>query len=168
MLMDRVRSAREQWRRERPDLDPQWDALLGRITDAAALVIRDHLEPLFARFALQRGEFAVLAALRRSGAPFALSPTTLYETTMISSGAMTNRIDRLEASRLVERRPDPDDRRGKLVVLTAKGRALIDKAVTAHVENEVQMLSALSAKEQRTLAVLLAKLVASLPPAEER
>lgn len=168
MLMDRVGAAREQWRRERPDLDPQWDALLGRITDAAALVVGDHLEPLFARFGLQRGEFAVLAALRRSGPPFALSPTTLYETTMISSGAMTNRIDRLEASRLVERRPDPGDRRGKLVVLTAKGRALIDKAVTAHVENEVRLLSALSPKEQRTLATLLAKLVAGLPPAEER
>ncbi|QYU71058.1 MarR family transcriptional regulator [Leptolyngbya sp. 15MV] len=165
--MDRVGSAREQWRRERPDLDPRWDALFGRITDAAALLTRDHLEPLFERFGLQRGEFAVLAALRRSGAPFALSPTTLYETTMISSGAMTNRIDRLEADKLVERRPDPNDRRGKLIVLTAKGRALIDQTVMAHVENEVRLLgAALSAKEQRTLATLLAKLVAGLPPAK--
>ncbi len=166
--MDRVGTAREQWRRERPDLDPRWDALLGRLNDAAALVIRDHLEPLFARFGLQRGEFAVLAALRRSGAPFAMSPKMLYETTMISSGAMTNRIDQLEAEGLVERRPDPNDRRGKLVVLTPKGRALIDETITAHVENEVRLLgAALSAKEQKTLTALLAKLVANLPPAKE-
>jgi DNA-binding MarR family transcriptional regulator len=166
MLMDRVGAAREQWRRERPDLDPRWDALLGRVTDAAALIMRDHLEPLFARFGLQRGEFAVLAALRRSGAPFAMSPTALYETTMISSGAMTHRIDRLEANGLVARRPDPSDRRGKLVALTAKGRALIDRAITAHVENELRLLSALSAKEQRALAALLAKLVEGLPPGD--
>ncbi|QYU71164.1 MarR family transcriptional regulator [Leptolyngbya sp. 15MV] len=164
--MDRVGAAREQWRRERPDLDPRWDALVGRVTDAAALIMRDHLEPLFARFGLQRGEFAVLAALRRSGAPFAMSPTALYETTMISSGAMTHRIDRLEANGLVARRPDPNDRRGKLVALTAKGRALIDRAITAHVESEVRLLSVLSAKEQRALAALLAKLVARLPPGD--
>jgi DNA-binding MarR family transcriptional regulator len=167
MTWDRVASAREQWRQQRPDLDPHWDAVLGRLTDAATLVMRDHLEPLFAQYGLQRGEFAVLAALRRSGPPFALSPTALYETTMISSGAMTNRIDRLEKAGLVERRPDPEDRRGKRVALTGTGTELIDRAFTAHVENEMRILAALSPEEQQTLTRLLAKLVQGLPHASE-
>jgi DNA-binding MarR family transcriptional regulator len=167
MSRDRVASAREQWRLQRPDLDSQWEAVLGRLTDAATLVMRDHMDPLFARFGLQRGEFAVLAALRRSGPPYALSPTVLYETTMISSGAMTNRIDRLEGAGLVERRPDPGDRRGKLVALTGTGMALIDRAFTAHVENEMRILAALSPEEQQTLTRLLAKLVHGLPQTSE-
>lgn len=162
--VDRVAAARAQWARERPDLDPRWQATLGRLTDAAELVLRDHLDPVFARHGLQRGEFAVLATLRRSGEPFALSPTALYEAAMISSGAMTNRIDRLEAAKLVTRRPDPSDRRGKLVVLTGKGKTLIDRTVAAHVENELRILAPLSAAEQRTLNRLLAKLVKGLPP----
>lgn len=161
--MDRVDLAREQWARERPDLDPHWQALLGRLTDAAEIIARDHLDPTFAQAGLQRGEFAVLATLRRSGEPFALSPTVLYESVMISSGAMTNRIDRLEQAGLVARRPDPDDRRGKLVVLTGKGREVIDSAISAHVETEMRLLAALSPAEQQTLKRLLVKLIAGLP-----
>jgi DNA-binding MarR family transcriptional regulator len=86
---------------------------------------------------------------------------------MISSGAMTNRIDRLEGAGLVERRPDPRDRRGKLVALTGTGMALIDRAFTAHVENEMRILAALSPEEQQTLTRLLAKLVHGLPQTSE-
>ncbi len=160
---DRVESARAQWAVQRPDLDPAWIALLGRLGDAAAIVARDHLEPLFAGFGLRPGEFDVLAALRRAGPPFALSPTALYEGAMITSSAMTNRIDRLEAAGLVTRRPDPEDRRGRRVVLTASGRALIDRVIAAHVANEARVLAGLTEAEQHSLAALLRKLVAGLP-----
>ena len=104
----------------------------------------------------------VLATLRRSGPPYALTPTALYEATMVTSGAITARLDRLEKAELISRGPHPADRRGVVVQLTGKGRALIDEAVTAHVENEHQILSGLSREEQDTLARLLAKLVGGL------
>jgi DNA-binding MarR family transcriptional regulator len=134
-------------------------AVLGRLSEAASLIGRDRLNPLFARFGLQSGEFDVLATLRRSGAPYALTPTALYEATMVTSGAMTNRLDRLEKSGLIARGPHPEDRRGVVVKLTEKGRALIDEAVAAHVENEREVLSVLTEKEQETLAALLQKLI---------
>jgi DNA-binding MarR family transcriptional regulator len=142
-MADRAELAFAQWRRERPDIDPFPMAVLGRLAEAAHLVMRDRLSPVFARHGLQPGEFDVLATLRRSGAPFALTPTALYEATMMSSGGMTSRLDRLETAGLVERSSHPTDRRGTMVALTAKGRALIDEAVEAHVANETAILSAL-------------------------
>ncbi len=126
------------------------------------MIARERLNPLFARFGLQSGEFDVLATLRRSGPPFALTPTALYEATMVTSGAMTNRLDRLEKAGLIARGPHPEDRRGVIVQLTKKGRTLIDEAVTAHVENEHQVLSGLTREERDRLAALLEKLIASL------
>ena len=137
--------------------------LLGRLAEAAQQVARDHLNPLFQSHGLAAGEFDVLATLRRAGPPHALSPTALYDATMVTSGAMTGRIDRLEKAGWVVRAPDPADRRGVLVSLTADGRALIDEVVTHHVANEVQMLAGLSRPEQETLAALLGKLLATLP-----
>jgi len=136
-------------------------ALIGRLSEASQAISRDRLAPLFASFGLQRGEFDVLATLRRSGAPYALTPTALYEATMVTSGAMTARLDRLEKAGLIARAPHPADRRGVLVRLTGKGRKLIDEAVTAHVENERRILSGLTAKEQETLIELLEKLIAA-------
>lgn len=104
----------------------------------------------------------MLATLRRSGAPFALTPTRLYEATMVTSGTMTSRLDRLERQGWIRREPDPNDRRGTLVVLTADGRRLIDAAVTAHVENEQRVLACLTRAEQEQLNALLAKLIARL------
>jgi DNA-binding MarR family transcriptional regulator len=170
-MPDRAANALAQWRKERPDLDSAPMAVLGRLAEAALLVARDRLEPVFAGFGLQAGEFDVLATLRRSGAPYALTPTALYEATMISSGGMTNRIDRLEKAGFVERRPHPSDRRGALVALTQKGGALIDKAVGAHVANERAILDHLTRAEQAALDRLLAKLIAGLtstPPATTR
>jgi DNA-binding MarR family transcriptional regulator len=161
-MPDRAATALAQWRKERPDLDPFPMAVLGRLAEASLVVARDRLEPLFARFGLQAGEFDVLATLRRSGAPYALTPTALYEATMISSGGMTSRIDRLERAGLVERRAHPTDRRGALVALTRKGLALIDEAVGAHVDNERGVLASLTAKEQAELNKLLAKLLVGL------
>jgi DNA-binding MarR family transcriptional regulator len=104
----------------------------------------------------------VLATLRRSGKPYMLSPTHLYETVMISSGGMTNRLDRLERAGLVERRPDPNDRRGKLIALTDAGKRVIDETIDRHVANEERILSVLTLAEQKKLNALLRKLIAGL------
>jgi DNA-binding MarR family transcriptional regulator len=160
--MDRADLAIEQWARERPDLRTLPMALFGRLNEAAERVMREHMNPLFSRAGLQAGEFDVLATLRRSGAPFTLSPTQLYEAAMISSGGMTDRIDRLERAGLVVRRPDPRDRRGKLIVLTDSGKRLIDETISRHVANEERLLLTLTEAEQETLDALLRKLIAGL------
>lgn len=153
--------AAEQWAKERPDLDTGPMILLGRLAETALVVSRDRLNPAFAEFGLQPGEFDVLATLRRSGAPHALTPTDLYEAAMISSGSMTNRIDRLEKAGLVTRQPNPADKRGTLVALTAGGLALIEKAVVAHVANQHAIVAALGENERKQLSSLLEKLLAS-------
>lgn len=160
--MDRADIAVDQWARERPDLPSLPMAIFGRISDASERVLRDHMNPLFAEAGLQPGEFDVLATLRRSGAPFMLSPTQLYQAMMISSGGMTARLDRLERAGLVERRPDPDDRRGKLIALTERGKGVIDETIGRHVANEQRLLGVLSPEEQEMLNGLLKKLIAGL------
>jgi DNA-binding MarR family transcriptional regulator len=160
--MDRADLAAAQWARERPDLRTLPMTLLGRLNEAAERVMREHINPLFAGAGLQAGEFDVLATLRRSGAPYQLSPTTLYEATMISSGGMTDRLDRLERAGLVVRRPDPRDRRGKLIVLTDRGKRLVDDTLARHVANEERLLLSLTEAEQETLNALLKKLIAAL------
>lgn len=160
--MDRAAKAIEQWKRERPDLDVSPMGVLGRLNEASSLIARDRLAPLFARFGLQAGEFDVLATLRRSGQPYALTPTALYEATMVTSGAMTNRLDRLEKAGLILRGPHPNDRRGIVVQLTEKGLALIDEALTAHVANEHEILAGLSDAEREALSRLLEKLIGSV------
>ena len=160
--MDRADVAIEQWSRERPDLPSLPMEVLGRLSEASERVMRDHLNPLFAGAGLQPGEFDVLATLRRSGDPYMLSPTRLYEAAMISSGGMTNRIDRLESAGLIERRPDPNDRRGKQIALTAAGKRVIDETITRHVANEQRLLSVLTTAEQEELNALLKKLIAGL------
>ena len=161
-MSDRAERAYREWKKERPDIDPFPMRVLGRLNEASGVVSRERLEPVFASFGLQAGEFDVLATLRRSGAPYALTPTALYEATMMSSGGMTARIDRLEKAGWVERRKNPTDRRGTLVALTEQGRTLIDEAVTAHVENEKAILKALTKAEQKELGRLLAKLLEGL------
>lgn len=136
--------------------------VIGRLNEAASLISRERLAPLFARFGLQQGEFDVLATLRRSGAPYALTPTELYEATMVTSGAMTARLDRLEKAGLIRRAPHPSDRRGVVVELTAKGLALVDEALAAHVDNEHQILAGLTGQDRDMLARLLEKLIGSL------
>src|SRR5882757_1960758 len=152
--------SRTRWRDEPVPALPM--AIFGRLSDASERVSRDHMNPLFAEAGLQPGEFDVLATLRRSGEPYMLSPTRLYEAAMISSGGMTNRLDRLESAGLIERRPDPNDRRGKLIALTAAGRHVIDETITRHVANEERLLSVLTAAEQEKLNALLRKLIAGL------
>jgi len=136
--------------------------LVGRLLDAAARVTREHMNPLLAQAGLNVGEFDVLTPLRRAGEPYILSPTQLYEAALISSGGMTDRLDRLERAGLVERRPDPKDRRGRQIALTAAGKQLIDGMIGRMVAMETEMLSVLSEAEQKTLNALLKKLLAGI------
>jgi DNA-binding MarR family transcriptional regulator len=146
-----------QWRRERPDIDSHLMVVAGRIRRIAGLVERN-LEEAFAPLGLALGGFEVLAALRRAGPPYRLTPTDLYSSLLKSSGAITNRIDRLEEAGLVQRHPDPEDRRGILVRLTPKGKDLVDRAVVAAIETYNADFAPLSAEESKVLATLLKKL----------
>lgn len=119
------------------------------------------LQETFSEFGLNVGEFDVLATLRRSGQPYQLSPTELFNTLMVSSGTMTHRIDRLEQADLVKRIADPSDRRGTIIQLTNKGFKVIEKALSAHVANEHRLLTVLEEGERQVLAQLLRKLLIS-------
>jgi DNA-binding MarR family transcriptional regulator len=160
---DHIDEILEQWRRERPDLDVEPLGMVGRLIRTCALVDHDLTDGL-AAYELQRGWFDLLAPLRRAGAPFELTPTDLMRATMVSSGAITKRLDRLESAGLVERHPDPADRRGVLVRLTRTGKATIDDAIETHLANEARVLGALSASERAALDRLLRKLMVSLEP----
>ena len=148
----------QQWESERPDLDISPTEVVGRVERLAVYLRRD-VEQTLREFDLQRGGFAVLAALRRSGTPYRLNPTELFTGLLSSSGAMTNRLDRLEGAGLIRRVPDPNDRRGILVELTAPGKALADRAAEAHLANEQSLLAPLSASQQKQLAKLLRTLL---------
>lgn len=159
-MQDGVDEILNPWNQERPDLDVSPMGVIGqmgRITRYIELSVQQ----TFAEFGLNIGEFDVMATLRRAGHPYQLSPTALFNSLMISSGAMTNRIDQLEQAGLVKRVPDPSDRRGTLVTLTNKGLTLIDQAVEAHVTSEHQILSVLTPTERETLANLFRKLLSS-------
>lgn len=169
---DHVDHILEQWRRERPDLDLSAMAVIARISRASRILERS-IATVLARHGINESQFGVLAALRRAGPPYRLTPTALYNSLLISSGAMTNRLDRLTEAGLVSRTPDPNDRRSILVALTPEGRRVVDEAVTAHTENEHRLLSAFPPREREVLAGLLRKLLVSLedgarsPEAEE-
>ncbi|MDA0665064.1 MAG: MarR family transcriptional regulator [Proteobacteria bacterium] len=156
---DRAARAVAQWQAEFPDWNIRPMEMLGRLRESAAVITRDHMVPVFAQFGLQDGEFDVLAALRRSGAPYELTPTNLFEITMMSSGGMTARLDRLERMGLVARRPNPADRRGTLVRLTEAGIELIERALPAHMANQMKLTDCLTDSELGTLSTLLNKLL---------
>ncbi len=153
--VDRIVAA---WRRELPDLDVSPLEVLSRVTRLARHLDRDRASA-FTQHGLELWEFDVLAALRRSGPPYQLSPTQLTGQTLVTSGTMTNRIDRLEDRALVRRLPDPQDRRGVIVRLTTDGRDLVDQALTGLVERERVLLSVLDPARCRELAGLLRRLV---------
>ena len=151
---DRVSRIQGQWQRERPDLDPSPVGVIGRIHRLAAH-LTDELVPVYRGFGLSEGEFDVLAALRRMGSPFELAPGELARHTMVTTGGMTKRLDRLEAAGLVTRHPSTGDRRGRVVALTAAGLRLVDEAIAAHLENERRLLEPLSPGQRRQLEDLL-------------
>jgi DNA-binding MarR family transcriptional regulator len=160
--MDEIDRIVDQWNRECPDLDVSATHVVQRITRLALLQAGTYART-FAPYGVSFGEYVVLAALRRAGPPYRMNPTALFNAVILSSGAMTNRLDHLEAMGLVEREPDPTDRRGRLVALTEAGRALVDAAVLEHLENEERLLEALDPDEREQLAGLLRKLLLSPP-----
>jgi DNA-binding MarR family transcriptional regulator len=160
MNTDPVDAILAQWKQERSDLDVSSMGIVGRIQRLTKHLERS-LQEIFSDFDLNGGEFDVLATLRRSGQPYQLSPTMLFNALMISSGTMTHRIDRLEKANLVQRIPDPHDRRGTLIQLTSKGFNVIEEAVEAHVANMDRLLSGLEETERKVLAQLLRKLLTS-------
>ena len=157
MTDDPVERLLAQWARERPDLDVSPMAVVGRISRLARRIDLAQRET-FARYDLDPAGFDVLATLRRSGPPYELTPSDLVEQTMVTSGAVTKRLDRLEGAGLVERRVAGGDRRSRIVVLTEKGRELIDRAAPEHFANEARLLEPLTRAERATLARLLGKL----------
>jgi DNA-binding MarR family transcriptional regulator len=164
---DHIDEILAQWRRERPDLDPSPIGVFGRLSRADHL-IDTALAAGIAPHGLQPGWFDLLAALRRQGAPYELTPTRLTEATLLSSGGTTKRLDRLAEAGLIERLPDPDDRRGTLVRLTRHGKQVIDRALKTHLENERRLLQVFSRDEQRTFERLLRTLIDGLDAADPR
>ncbi|CAN7263651.1 MarR family transcriptional regulator [Pararhizobium sp. LjRoot255] len=156
MEKDHVDRILEQWRRERPDLDVEPMGLLGRLARLATYLGRE-VEKTFLEFGLTSANFDVLAALRRSGTPYQLSPGDLLATMMITSGTMTNRIDQLEKAGLVERLTNREDRRSVLIALKPEGLDLVERAVTAHVANQHRLTAHLEPDERATLGMVLRK-----------
>lgn len=145
------------WSRERPDLDFAPLQVLSRV-DRLARHLERARRTAFGASDLEMWEFDVLSALRRAGHPYQLSPKALLQQTLVSSGTMTNRIDRMVVRGLVERRTDPNDGRGILVVMTAAGADRVDAAITTLVAAEAELLDGLSRTDQERLSALLRKL----------
>ena len=160
---DGVDAIIEQWRRERPEIDHAPIGVVGRISRLAR-EIEPRLEAVFRQHGLEPGWHDVLATLRRTGPPYQLRPSDFTGSLMLTSSGTTKRLDRLERAGLVERTPDPDDRRGVIITLTEAGHELIDRVTEAHMANEARLLEGLSPAERDRLAALLRKLGLSLPP----
>lgn len=163
---DAVDAIVAQWQREMPDLPTADMALIGRLKRCAAL-IQPRLEAVFAEHGLSSGGFDVLATLRRSGAPYTLSPTALFAALMITSGTMTQRLKQLEAQGWIRRLPNPDDARSLLVQLTDNGKALIERTLVPHVDNEARLLAGLPSQIRQQLNAGLAALLQKLEQLEQ-
>jgi DNA-binding MarR family transcriptional regulator len=158
-VQDEVDRLVAAWSRERPDLDVSPLEVLSRVTRLARHLDRTR-RTAFGAHGLEAWEFDVLAALRRAGRPYVLSPGQLVTSTLVTSGTMTNRIDRLADKGLLERLPDPNDRRGVHVRLTPAGKSRVDDALADLLEHERQILAVLAVRQRETLAALLRTLVA--------
>jgi DNA-binding MarR family transcriptional regulator len=151
---DRVARIQEAWARERPDLDVTPQGVIGRLHRLAAY-LTEELCVVYRRHGLGEGEFDVLATLRRAGEPFERAPGELARHTMVTTGAMTKRIDRLERDGLVTRRASTEDGRGRVVALTPAGRRVIDDAFADHMANERRLLDALDPADAAQLETIL-------------
>lgn len=158
---DHVDRIQRQWRRERPDLDPAPQGVIGRV-HRLALALTAELTPVYEAHGLSEPEFDLLAALRRTGAPYELPAGELAAHTMVTTGGLTKRVDRLQARGLVERIAGGDDARRRLIRLTDAGRAVIDEAFTAHLANEHRLLRDLGAEDAAALEPLLRRWLALL------
>ncbi|MCQ1955734.1 MarR family transcriptional regulator [Arthrobacter sp. zg-Y826] len=156
-MNDHVSMVLRQWAAERPDLDVSPVAVVGRLSRVARR-FDEQLAATFAKHGLDAASFDVLATLRRSGKPYTLSPKDLTASSMVTSSAIAQRLNRLEEQGYVVRSPSSVDRRGKQVTLTDAGRAAVDAALPDHVSTEHRLLAALDENEREALAALLAKL----------
>lgn len=154
--LDRVARIQSEWRRERPDVDPWPQGIIGRMHRLADY-LREEIGEVYAQYGLGEGEFDVLAALRRAGDPFVRAPGELADHTMVTSGAMTKRVDRLEKRGLVTRRVSEVDGRARVVALTPEGRDLVDRVFTAHMRNEQRLLEVLSDADAAAIEGVLAR-----------
>lgn len=153
-MRDETDGLLDAWQRERPDLDVAPLAVLSRVTRLSRHLDRER-RAAFAEHGLEAYEFDVLTALRRAGPPYELTPGQLVRETLVGSGTMTNRLDRLAARGLIERRTDPEDGRGRRIRLTDQGRDHADAAVSDLLERERRLLGGLSERDRGTLATLL-------------
>ena len=144
----------EQWARERPDLDPSPIGLIGRLHRIGD-VLNVELRAVFAEAGLGDGDFDVLVTLRRNGSPYELTPSQLGASTMVTSSAVTKRIDRLERAGLVSRAVSDQDARSRRIRLTDAGFALVDRLMTLHIANEARLVAGLSARDRAQLAAIL-------------
>jgi DNA-binding MarR family transcriptional regulator len=160
-MPDDIEQLVDDWTRERPDLDISTIALLARVSRLAHRFDEAQRSGV-AALGLKPGWLDVLGVLRRAGSPYRLSPTELASATLLSSGGMTSRLDRLEEAGLVRRKPDPADRRGVIVELTAEGRRITDAAIDEHGELGERLLMPLARSERQALLQLLRKLLAAL------
>ena len=151
---DHVDHVQAQWRTERPEIDTSPMGIIARLHRIAD-TLRVELIALYREHGLGEGEFDILATLRRSGAPFELTPSDLAQQTMVTTGAVSKRLDRLETAGLVTRRENLEDARGRVVALTTLGRNTIDRAYEAHMQNEARLLAHFSAAEREQLQGLL-------------
>jgi DNA-binding MarR family transcriptional regulator len=158
---DAVDAILSQWGAVRPDLDPAPMGVVGRLSRAARLLERG-LAPVFAEHGLQSGEFDILATLRRAAGTQGMGAGALASSAMVTSGAITNRVDRLVAKGLVTRDLDATNRRAVRIALTPAGRQLVDEAVVQHVANEKRLLGVLDADDQEQLAALLKRLLVGM------
>ncbi|GGX37084.1 MarR family transcriptional regulator [Streptomyces chryseus] len=156
---DPVDAITAQWAEVRPDLDTAPMAVFGRVYRVAR-AMGDRIDKAYDRFGIARGEFDVLATLRRSGEPYTLSPRQLSATLMLTTGGMTGRLDKLERAGLLSRSPDPHDRRGLRVTLSERGLAIVDEAVVAGLEIQHEALEGLREDQVEQLQELLRLLLA--------
>ncbi|BBJ67479.1 MULTISPECIES: MarR family winged helix-turn-helix transcriptional regulator [Enterobacter] len=164
-MKDHVDFVVGQWSSAMPELDASSMKIFGRMLRLMKHLGKEWAEAM-AQFGFREGEFDVLATLRRAGEPYCLSPTQLYTSLLITSGAITNRLNRLEQQGLIRRIADPDDKRSSLVSLTPHGQALIEQALVVHTETQNALLSNLSNAQRAQLESLLRELLLTFPSEE--
>lgn len=151
---DHISNAIKQWQREKPDLESHEMLLIGRLINCTILITNE-LEKLYNSHNINRGEFDVLATLRRSGKPYELTPTEIFSTLMITSGTMTNRLQQLKKKGLISRTENLEDARSLKVVLSAQGLKLIDELIYQHVDLEKKLYQLIPQETQKSLEILL-------------
>ena len=163
---DRVGMTIKKWSKERPDLNTSAKSVIGRIIRLQGVIL-NQVSRTFKEFDINPGEYAVLCNLRVNGHPYQMSPKDIIQSVLLTSGGMSNLLERMENKKLIRRISDPDDKRGIVVVLTEKGKNIIDAAMTEHVQVEEMLISSLDKNERLELEKILKKLLTNLDPSKK-